>query len=132
MTKPRLLVIDDEPNFGKFVARVARVLGFDVEVTTCGNDFMAAVPRFQPEVIVLDIVMPDMDGVELIQWLAARGTAARVIISSGFNPQYANMAKILGTASGILSVMTLPKPVALADLQRALMIGQEPPEPGGP
>ena len=131
MTKPRLLVIDDEPNFGKFVGRVASALGFEVEITSCGQDFMAAVPRFQPDVIVLDIVMPEVDGVELIQWLAARGTKARVIISSGFNPQYANMAQILGTASGMLSVMTLPKPVALADLQRALTGGQESSPPVG-
>jgi hypothetical protein len=41
------------------------------------------------------------------------------------------MAQILGTNSGILSVTILPKPVALADLQRVLMGGQEPPMPVG-
>jgi len=127
MTKHRLLVVDDEPKFGKFVSRVASALEFEVEVTSCGKDFMEAVPRFQPDVIVLDIVMPNVDGIELMQWLATQGTKARIIITSGFNPQYAHMAQILGTNSGIPSVTILPKPVALADLQRALMDGQEPP-----
>src|ERR1700749_5223526 len=104
MTKPRLLVIDDEPNFSKFVARVAAAQGFEVEVTNCGKDFMAAVPRFQPDLIVLDIVMPDIDGIELIQWLAAQGARRRVIIASGVNPPYADMAQILGNTSGVLSV----------------------------
>jgi DNA-binding response OmpR family regulator len=131
MTNGRLLVIDDEPNFGKFVSRVASALGFDVEVTSCSEDFMAAVPRFQPDVIVLDIVMPKVDGIELIQWLASRGTKARVIVTSGFNPRYAEAAQILGAAAGILSIATLPKPVARADLETALMGEQEPPLPVG-
>lgn len=131
MTNRRLLVIDDEPSFGKFVSRVAVALGFDVEVTSNGKDFMEAVPRFQPDVIMLDIIMPEIDGIELIQWLAARRTKARIIIVSGFNPQWADMAQLLGADGGLLSVMTLPKPVALADLQKALLGGQAPPLPVG-
>jgi DNA-binding response OmpR family regulator len=125
MSARRLLVIDDEIDFGRFVSRVASPLGYEVEITTQGKDFKAAVPRFQPDVIVLDIVMPDIDGIELIQWLAARRMAARIVVASGFNPYYAKMAQMLGSVHGKLSITTLLKPIAIADLKAALSYGEE-------
>jgi CheY-like chemotaxis protein len=126
MTSKRLLVIDDEVDFANLVARVGRAMDFEVEVTTSGRDFKEAVPRFRPDIIVLDIIMPEIDGIELINWLAQRGTAARVIVATGYNPSYAKMAQVLGTAHGIISVKTLLKPVALADLQAALRAAAQP------
>jgi DNA-binding response OmpR family regulator len=126
MTNRRLLIIDDEVDFAKFVSRVASALGYEVETTTRGEDFKAAVLRVPPDVIILDIVMPQMDGVELIQWLAAQRSAARVIVVTGFNPHYAKMVEVLGIAHGILSITTLVKPIAIIDLQAALMDGERP------
>jgi DNA-binding response OmpR family regulator len=126
MTDRRLLIIDDEVDFGKFVSRVASALGYQVEITTRGEDFMAAVLRVPPDVIILDIVMPQMDGVELIRWLAARRSPARIIVVTGFNPHYAKMVAGLGTAHGILSITTLVKPISIADLKVALMDGEKP------
>jgi len=65
--------------------------------------------------------MPDLDGIELIQWLAEQRTSARIIMAPGCNPRYVKTAEILGTGEGILSVTRLPKPAALADLQEALV-----------
>jgi DNA-binding response OmpR family regulator len=126
MTNRRLLIIDDEVDFAKFVSRVASAVGFEVETTTCGEDFMAAVGRVPPDVIILDIVMPKIDGVELIRWLAERRSQARIIVVTGFNPHYAKMAEDLGTAYGILSITTLTKPIAIIDLKAALMDGEKP------
>ena len=120
MTAKRLLAVDDEVEFGRFVARVARGLDYVVEVTTTAEDFMAAFQRFDPDVIVLDMIMPRMDGVELIRWLGRAKCRARIVIISGFNPAYAKMAELLGDAWGILSVITLAKPVSLIDLRAAL------------
>jgi two-component system OmpR family response regulator len=120
MTVGRLLVVDDQPAFGSFVARVARELGYEVKVTTHGDEFIAAYPEFAPDLIVLDVVMPDRDGIELIRWLAAQHCRARIIVATGYNPSYARMTKLIGTALGDLSITTLAKPVPVATLRAAL------------
>ena len=120
MTARRLLLIDDEPDFGAFVGRVARGLGYEVELTTRAAEFQEAYARFAPTHVIVDIVMPDKDGIEIVGWLAAMGCAAHVFIISGYNPGYAKAAKDLGALRGLRSLTTLKKPVSLADLRAAL------------
>lgn len=117
----RVLVIDDEAEFGKFVGEVARGLGFDVEVTTQARQFMEAVARFKPDVIVMDMVMPGTEGIELIRWLTQQRYRARVVVVTGYNPEYAKMAALMARAEGVIEVTTLSKPVALAQLRSALL-----------
>ena len=58
--------------------------------------------------------MPEIDGTELVFWLAERHCTAEIIIATGFNPTYAAVADTLGQAKGLNSVTTLTKPIALA------------------
>jgi DNA-binding response OmpR family regulator len=129
MIAKRLLVVDDQPDFGASVRLVAEQLGFEVEVTTHGRDFKQVYERFDPTVIILDMIMPEMDGIELVQWLASVGCAARIIIISGFTPTYARLAVTIGEAKGLLSISRLVKPVSLAVLTESLTSAlQEPAE----
>lgn len=114
MTAKRLLVIDDEPEFAEFVRKVGSSLGYDVEVTTYGGAFMRVYETFDPTVIVLDIVMPQIDGVELVRWLIERRSSARLIVITGYNPDYARLAGKLGQDRGLQSVTTLTKPVTVS------------------
>jgi DNA-binding response OmpR family regulator len=120
MSGERILVIDDEADFLTFVHRVARQLDFEVEVTTDAGAFKQIYARFNPTVIVLDIVMPRTDGIELIRWLADMGCTARVVVISGFDPNYSKMAQTLGSGIGLASIVRLQKPVSVADLKSAL------------
>jgi CheY-like chemotaxis protein len=116
----RLLVCDDEPMFGKFVQRVAVALGYQVVVTCDGEAFMDAYGRFQPTTIILDMIMPEMDGNELVLWLAQQRCTADLIIITGYSPDYAMNAKLLAEYKGLRSVTTLRKPVSVFDLRAAL------------
>ncbi len=49
-------------------------------------------PRFRPDVIVLDMVTPEIDGIEVVQWLAANDYAAHFIVVTGYYPNYSKMA----------------------------------------
>jgi CheY-like chemotaxis protein len=120
MADGRLLVVDDEPEFGEYVGRVGERIGLSVRVTTNAKKFKETFHSFDPTVIVMDIVMPEVDGIELIEWLSENECTAKVILVTGFNPHYADATQKLGEARGMMSVTTLTKPVSLADLKDAL------------
>jgi CheY-like chemotaxis protein len=120
MQDKRLLICDDEPAFGRFVRNVAEDLGYEIEVTTTWQAFMQAYLAFRPTTIVLDIVMPGMDGIELVVWLGSLQSSARLIIVTGYAPDYAANAKILAEYKGLGPVTTLQKTVEVSRLRAAL------------
>ena len=120
MTAKRLLVVDDEPEFGEFVRKVATDLGYEVRVTTNGKAFQAAYHELQPTTVVLDMVMPEMDGNEVVLWLMKQRYNANLIIITGYSPDYATDAKRLAEFKGLRSVTTLTKPIRLAKLREVL------------
>jgi CheY-like chemotaxis protein len=118
--KRRLLIVDDEADFAEYVGKVGEKLGLNVTVTSTAMDFMGAYKKNRPDIVVLDMVMPGVDGVELIGWLAQQNCTARIIIVTGFNPRYVELAEDLGGAKGLPHITSLTKPVKLADLRAAL------------
>jgi two-component system OmpR family response regulator len=76
---PRILVVDDEENI-RFLLRAAfRHEGFDVETSESGLGVAPLVSSFRPDVIVLDVMLPDVDGFELCRRLRDDGVTAPVI-----------------------------------------------------
>jgi len=64
----RVLVVDDEPSIVDAVATALRYEGYEVEEAASGREALAAAERFEPDLIVLDWMLPDIEGIE-----AARG-----------------------------------------------------------
>jgi len=123
MSEKRLLVIDDEPEIGEFVRKVATGLGYEVRVTTDGHAFQNAYHELRPTTIVMDMVMPEMDGNELVLWLMEQHYDANLIIITGYNPDYAKDARLLAEFKGLRSVITLIKPIRLDKLRKVLSDG---------
>jgi len=119
VTDKRLLIVDDEPDFATFVSRVGKQLGHDVRIAADAEAFKELCISFDPTIIVLDIVMPEIDGIELIKWLGANHTTAKIIAISGANPLYSSSAQHIGDGFGI-NVTAVSKPISLADLKAAL------------
>ena len=86
------------------------------------KEFRSVYAEFAPTHILQDLVMPEIDGIEIMQWLATQGATARVVITTGYNPQYAKMAGLVGADRGLQAVKILTKPVRLADLRAALAL----------
>ena len=116
MSARHLLLIDDEPAFGRFIAHAAETGGFTAHVTMSAEPFMQKYRDLKPEAVALDLGMPQVDGVELLRFLAEEKCAAPVIIISGFDRRVLDSSMRLGSALGLKMVGPLEKPVRLQEL----------------
>ncbi|SEE93359.1 response regulator transcription factor [Ruania alba] len=78
-TEARLLVVDDEPNIRELLSASLRFAGFDVVVAADGNEALRQVEAVTPDLIVLDVMMPDMDGFTVTRRLRDRGVHVPVL-----------------------------------------------------
>ncbi|MFQ6484432.1 response regulator transcription factor [Brachybacterium epidermidis] len=69
----RLLVVDDEPNIRDLLATSLRFAGFEVFTAATGNEAIQAATEHQPDLVVLDVMLPDMDGFTVTRRLRDRG-----------------------------------------------------------
>jgi two-component system OmpR family response regulator len=79
MAGERLLLVDDEDNLRSMLEAALRHLGFDVHPVANGRDALAAVPQVRPDLVVLDVMMPDLDGFEVCRRLRSEGSKAPVL-----------------------------------------------------
>jgi two-component system OmpR family response regulator len=75
----RALVVDDEANVGYLVSTALRLDGWTVRVSETGQEALAAVEEFAPDVIVLDVMLPDANGFAICERLRRRAVTAPVI-----------------------------------------------------
>jgi two-component system OmpR family response regulator len=76
---PRLLVVDDEPNVLELLAESLRHAGFAVDTAPSGTEALAKVESTPPDLLVLDVVLPDLTGFEVARRLRAGGVDAPVL-----------------------------------------------------
>jgi two-component system response regulator MprA len=76
----RILVVDDDPSVRRMLVRTLTAEGHEVEAAADGGAALAAVERRAPEAVVLDVAMPDMDGLAVCRRLRERGIVAPVLL----------------------------------------------------
>ncbi len=119
MNHPRLIVIDDESDLAGFVCEVAEAAGFAAVQFNNAALFMEQY-RGDADVIVLDLMMPGVDGVEVIRYLSGKGCDARLVLVSGFDPGVLHSAKKLAMEQGLDFAGSLAKPFRYDDLYQLL------------
>ena len=75
----RILVVDDESSITELLSTALKFVGFDVQAVGSGRDALTAAASFAPNLIVLDIMLPDFDGFEVCRRLRASGDKVPVI-----------------------------------------------------
>jgi CheY-like chemotaxis protein len=110
----------------RLLRRVAEGCGYEVRTTSKPAEFLDLVDQFEPDLIGLDIAMPDTDGIELIKSLAGANCRARVLIVSGLMPPFPDAAERLGQARGLNMVGTVSKPFRIEELRRVLTDAKAP------
>ncbi len=126
----RLLVVDDEPNLAEVVTMALRFNGFTVETAASGREALAAVSSFRPHLIVLDVMLPDMEGFEVARRLGAQRAGVPIIFLTARD---ATEDKVRGLSGGGDDYMT--KPFSLEELVARIRTilrrtGQAAPESG--
>ena len=120
MVPKRLLILDDDPVVAATIGKIAEKTGFKAVFSTEIDGFADQYHSFDPTVIVLDLMMPDTDGVETLRYLAYQKCQAAVILVSGHHEKVLNTAHQLGLSHGLRMVEHLKKPFGAAELRRIL------------
>ena len=114
----KLLLVDDEPIILRGMRKLVDFATLGMEVVGeayDGRQALEMIERLNPDVVMTDIWMPAMDGVELMREIRARGFSARVIVLSGYSDfAYAKQAIVCGAMDYLL------KPVGVGELSAAL------------
>ena len=75
----RLLVVDDDPNIVEFLSATLRFVGYEVRTASSGNEALGVAAQWPPDLVVLDVMLPDIDGFEVTRQLRRRGGAPPVV-----------------------------------------------------
>ena len=109
--KQRILVVDDEPSIVDAVATALRYEGFEVEEAATGKKALEAVVAFEPDLVVLDWMLPDIEGIEVGRRLRAQGFRTAILFLTARD---ATENKIEALRAGGDDYVT--KPFSLAEL----------------
>jgi two-component system OmpR family response regulator len=111
VAEARVLVVDDEESITDLVGTALRYVGFEVAVASSGRQALATAAAFRPELIVLDIMLPDFDGFEVTRRLRADGLRVPVVFLTARD---ATEDKVAGLTIGGDDYVT--KPFSLEEL----------------
>src|ERR1700744_367902 len=112
----KILVIDDEKSITKIVDKIASELGFVVQTLNDPAVAFEVFERFQPDILMLDLMMPDVDGIDVLNQVLAAGTGARLGGMSGYGKSYLQLGKAGVVSHDPPNTTPLPKPFRRADL----------------
>jgi two-component system, OmpR family, response regulator len=110
-TEARVLVVDDEESITDLISTALRYVGFEVEVASTGRQALERALTFRPELIVLDVMLPDLDGFQVTRRLRSDGVRAPVVFLTARD---ATEDKVAGLTIGGDDYVT--KPFSLEEL----------------
>jgi two-component system cell cycle sensor histidine kinase/response regulator CckA len=113
----RVLIVDDEPLVRTHVGRLLGLCGYSVESAHDARSGLTALESYEPDVMLLDLTMPDLDGVEVVKWLRARGSRLPIVLCSG------NLDLAVGLEPGSVQA-TLHKPFSTEELIEAIELAR--------
>lgn len=120
MPEGRLLILDDDPAVGQILQMAAKSAGTEARWCEHVPAFFEALADWHPTHVVVDLLMPELSGLDVLRRLADVGCRAKVIVSSGLGAGELAEALDEARALGLQTAGVLPKPFSLAAV-RALL-----------
>ena len=107
---PRILLAEDDTSMREYLQRALQRVGYDVDAVGCGTEAIPLLEADRYDLLLTDIVMPEMDGIELAQKASAMDPEIRVMFITGF------AAVALQSGRAAPEAKMLSKPFHLKDL----------------
>ena len=120
LTKSRLLAVDDNSDSAELIARVASKCGYDARSITDPSTLAQVLDEWKPQVLTLDLCMPEEDGISVLSLLTQSGFSGHLLIISGQDEWFRKTASRLASARGLNVANDLCKPVDLKVLRELL------------
>jgi CheY-like chemotaxis protein len=115
----RLLIVDDEPADRGAIGRLAHAHGCNVREAGSHREMVAVMDAWAPEMLVLDVIMPEVDGIGVLRRLAETGCNVPVLLVSAYSDMLKPVHN-LASVYGLKVVGEISKPVKAATFEAAL------------
>lgn len=119
MFEEHLLAIEDDEYIALLISEVAKEAGYYPHILCNSSQLSDAYLEIKPQVVVLDILMPELDGFDVLNFLAQQQSQAKIVIVSGSH-EYRDMAEKMGAAHGLSIMANIGKPFRVTELRLAL------------
>jgi DNA-binding response OmpR family regulator len=116
----KLLLIDDELSFTNAISDLLSLYGFEVRVAKSGKEGLLELPAFQPQIVITDILMNEMDGIEFIMNARRLQKGLKIIAMSG-GGKCVSGVDYLETAVFFTADATILKPFRVTELVMEIM-----------
>jgi len=117
---PTLLVLDDDEGIAAIIGEIGTKAGFVSDITWDIDGFKRVLRQHTPDVIALDLQMPELDGVEVLRMLGDESCEAGIFLVSGMDGRTLSAAQKFGTSIGLRMLGTLQKPFSPEELLQRL------------
>lgn len=109
----KLLIVDDQKGIRRLLTEVFLEYGYEIESCANGIKALELIPEFQPDLIIMDVKMPGMNGIDVLRKIRETDKELKVIMMTAYGDQhYVNQAEALGVARFII------KPFDLNELKK--------------
>jgi len=115
MTK-KLLIIDDQTGITKVVGLIARQLGLEFKALNSSATATEEFIEYRPDILMLDMIMPEKDGIDVLNEILLTGIPARIILTSGYSDAYLRLGEGVAKFHESGQVSILRKPFRRAEL----------------
>lgn len=117
LTDKKILIVDDDPHVLKSIARFLTKQGYTVSTAPGGKEALVMMEKEVPDLVLLDVLMPEMDGIETLEIIRQRWPDVDVVMISALREEAVARASIKMGA-----YEWLPKPFSMEQLDRTLFV----------
>lgn len=120
MSRTRIVAVDDDRRILRVLKRSCESVGYEVHSVLDAEFFESSFRAFDPAIVFLDLNMRNVDGVELLRFIAAERSDAAVVVTSGVDERLLGAAHSLGLSLGLDMLDPIRKPLIVQDVRQRL------------
>lgn len=123
----RLLVVDDQAGMTKVVSLIATQLGLECRTVNDAGRATTEYVEFKPDIVMLDMIMPEKDGIDVLNEILLSGIRSKIVLTSGYTDSFLRLGEELAKFHDAGEITVLRKPFRRDELVGLLrqLIGDE-------